>query len=156
MAPFTRHNRWAVSFFALPSARAVRARLVAAAAAAGVGVVLLAGCGGSTATVYTASATQSCLEQAGLEIVPVDKATDIVADNALGGSLAAKVGPNHVTISFGRSEGEAGVIERAYAKYGSRDVPIDQVLQRKGNAVLLWAGAPTPQAAAAVRGCLQS
>ncbi len=155
-ARFTGHNRWAVSFSELSTARNVRARFVAAAAAAGVGVVLLAGCGGSTAKVYPAAATQACLEQAGRKIVPVDKKIDIVAENALGGSLGAEIGPNQVTISFGRSDAEGAVIERAYTKYGSRDVPIDQVLQRKGNAVLLWAGAPAPQDADAVRSCLKS
>ena len=120
------------------------------------GVVLLAGCGGSTAKVYTAAATQACLERAGLKIVPVDEKIDVVAESALGGSLGAEIGPNRVTISFGRSDAEGAVIERAYTKYGSRDVPIDQVLQRKRNAVLLWAGAPAPQDADAVRSCLKS
>lgn len=152
---FSGHNRSAVSVSAYFSAYAGRVRLVAALAAAGAGAVLLAGCGGSAATVYTVVATKACLKKAGIAIVAVDEKIDIVAENALGGSLGAKVGQNRVTISFGRSDAEGSVIAGAYKKYGSRDVPINQVLQQKRNAVLLWAGAPSPQDADAVRSCLK-
>ena len=130
-------------------------RLGAALAAVAVGAVLLAGCGGSAAKVYTVAATKACLVQAGARIVAVDRTNDFVAENALGGSLGARVGENRVTISFGRSAAEGSVIAGAYRKYGSRDVPIDEVLQLKGNAVLLWAGAPSPQDTDAVRTCLK-
>ena len=153
-APFSGHNRSAVSFSASFPAHAGRVRLVAALAAVAAGAVLLAGCGGSAATVYTVAATRACLKQAGIAIVAVDEKIDVVAENALGGSLGAKIGQNRVTISFGRSDAEGSVIAGAYKQYGSRDVPIDQVLQQKRNAVLLWAGAPSPQDADAVRTCL--
>ena len=134
---------------------AARARLGAALAAVAAGAVLLAGCGGSSATVYTVAATQACLKKAGATIVAVDETTDLVAESALGGSLGAKIGQNRVTIAFGRSDAEGTVLAGAYKKYGSRDVPIDQVLQRKGNAVLLWAGPPSPQDTDAVATCLK-
>ena len=117
--------------------------------------MLLAGCGGSSAKVYTVAKTRGCLEQAGIAIVAVDQTTDVVAESALGGSLGARIGQNRVTIAFGRSDAEGSVLAGAYKKYGSRDVPIDQVLQRKGNAVLLWAGAPSPRDADAVSSCLK-
>ena len=154
-APFTGHNRPAVFFLAPSSAHSVRARLVAALVAVIAAAVLLAGCGGSAATVYTLAATKGCLEQAGATIVAVDKKIDVVAESALGGSLGARIGPNRVTIAFGRSDAEGSLLAGAYEKYGSRDVPIDQVLQRKGNVVLLWAGPPSPQDADAVRTCLK-
>ena len=119
------------------------------------GAVLVAGCGGSSAKVYAAAATQACLEQAGATIVAVDDKIDLVAESALGGSLGAKVGENRVTIAFGRSDAEGSVLESAYKQYGSRDVPIDHLLQRRGNAVLLWAGPPSPQDTDAVRSCLR-
>ena len=149
------HNRLAVSFSPFSSAHAARARLGAALAAVAAGAVLLAGCGGSSATVYTVAATQACLKKAGATIVAVDETTDLVAESALGGSLGAKIGQNRVTIAFGRSDAEGTVLAGAYKKYGSRDVPIDQVLQRKGNAVLLWAGPPSPQDTDAVATCLK-
>ncbi len=149
------HNRGAVTVPALLSAQAARARLVAALVAVAAGAVLVAGCGGSSAKVYEAAATQACLEQAGATIVAVDESIDIVAESALGGSLGAKIGENRVTIAFGRSDAEGSVLESAYKQYGSRDVPIDQVLQRRGNAVLLWAGPPSPQDTDAVRSCLK-
>lgn len=153
-APFSGHNRSAVSFSAPLRSHTARARLVVALAAVAAGAVLLAGCGGSAAKVYTVAATKACLKQAGIPIVAVDEKNDLVAGSALGGTLGAKVRQNRVTISFGRSDAEGSVIASAYEKYGSSDVPIDLVLQRKGNAVLLWAGAPSPQDADAVRNCL--
>lgn len=133
-------------------------RLVAAVLAAVVGLALalaVAGCGGGgSATVYTAEATKSCLQQDGVEIVPVDEASDFVAASALAGSLGARLALNRVTIAFGRDDAEGVLIEKAYAQYGSKDVPIAEVLERKGNAVLLWAGAPTTQDGEAVRSCL--
>ena len=138
------------------SAHAARARLVAALVAVVAGAVLVAGCGGSSAKVYAAAPTKACLKQAGATIVAVDETIDVVAESALGGSVGAKVGENRVTIAFGRSDAEGSVLAGAYEKYGSRDVPIDQVLQRRGNAVLLWAGPPSPQDTDAVRSCLRA
>lgn len=137
------------------SAHAARTRLVAALVAVGAGVALLVGCGGSSAKVSTVAATKACLVKAGIPIVAVDEVNDLVAESALGGTLGAKVGENRVTIAFGRSAAEGSVLANAYEKYGSRDVAIDQMLQREGNAVLLWAGPPSPRDADAVRSCLK-
>lgn len=130
--------------------------LLAAVLAAVVALALaVAGCGGGGGTkVFTASATKECLQKQGVQIVAVDEANDFVAASALAGSLGAKLSLNRVTIAFGRDDAEGTLIEDAYAKYGSKDVPIDRVLERKGNAVLLWAGAPTDQDAKVVRACL--
>ena len=126
-------------------------------ALAAVAVLVAAGCGGGgSEKAYGASATRSCLEKAGVEIVPVDESSDLVASSALGGSLGARLAANHVTISFGRDATEGDLLRQAYTRYGSRDVPIDQVLERRRNAVLLWAGAPTRQDADVVRSCLES
>jgi hypothetical protein len=132
--------------------------LVAAALAGALALALaMAGCGGGgTAKAYTVAATKACLEKGGIAIVPVDEANDFVAASALAGALGAKLALNRVTIAFGRDAAEGELIEKAYAQYGSKDVPIDQVLERKDNAVLLWAGAPTGQDAKAVRSCLKS
>ena len=154
-APSGGHNRLAVSFPAPSPAYAARARLVVALAALTAAALLLVGCGGSTAKVYTAAATRACLVRSGAAIVAVNEKIDVVAESALGGSLGARIGQNRVTIAFGRSDAEGTVLAGAYKKYGSRDVPIDQVLQRKGNAVLLWAGPPSPQDTDAVATCLK-
>lgn len=117
--------------------------------------VLVAGCGGGGTKAFTAEKTKACLEKQGVAIVPVDEANDFVATSALAGSLGAKLALNRVTISFGRDTAEGVVIAQAYAKYGSANVAIDQVLSRHGNAVLLWAGAPTVQDSKVVVGCLK-
>ena len=137
------------------SVRTGRARLAAGLALAAVALLALAGCGGGSGTAFTADSTKACLEKAGVQIVPVDTANDFVASSALAGTLGAKLALNRVTISFGRDDAEGQLIEAAYAKYGSKDVPIDQVLQRDGNAVLLWAGQPTKQDDDVVRSCLK-
>jgi len=137
--------------------RGGRSRLVAGSAVIAFAALALAGCGGVGGTKpYTPSATEACLKETGLKIVPVDVAIDFVASSALGGALAAKLALNSVTISFGRDAVEGSLIQKAYAKYGSKSVPIDQVLELRRNAVLLWAGAPSKQDAAVVRGCLKS
>ena len=136
----------------------LRSRGVAAAAAAAAVALLAAGCGGGgggAKAAYSADGTKACLEKAGVSIVAVDESSDLVAASALGGAVAAQLAQNRVTIAFGRDDAEGQVIEKAYTQYGSNDVPIDQVLQRKRNAVLLWAGAPTVQDADAVRSCLK-
>ncbi len=134
-----------------------RLRAVAGGAAvAAAAVLVVAGCGGGSEKAYSAEATEACLERAGLTIIPVDGSTDVVASSALGGSVSARLSLNKVTIAFGRSAAEGTVIEKAYATYGSQDIPIDQVLERRRNAVLLWAGVPTLQDGKVVRECLKS
>lgn len=138
------------------STRGRRLRPTAGVALAGAVALALAGCGGGGSKVYSALATKSCLEKAGAKIVPATEANDFVASSALGGSVGAKLASNGVTISFGRDNAEGNLIQKAYAKYGNKDVPIDQVLQRQRNAVLLWAGVPTPQDRDVVLKCLKS
>lgn len=139
-----------------PSLRAGRTRLFGGLALAAAAALAAAGCGGSGGgKTYSASATRACLEKAGVKIVPVDAANDFVASSALAGTVGAKLALNRVTISFGRDDAEGQLIQAAYAKYGSKDVPIDQVLERKDNAVLLWAGQPTKQDGDVVRSCLK-
>ena len=130
-------------------------RTVAGALVAGAAALLIAGCGGGGTKAYSAAATKACLEKAGVRIVAVDEKTDIVAASALAGAVGAKLALNRVTISFGRSDAEGALLQKAYAKYGSKDVPIDQVLERRRNAVLLWAGAPSAQDSDVVRACLK-
>lgn len=133
-----------------------RLRLVAGAAVVAIAALAVAGCGGGgSGGAYAVAQTKACLVKAGVRIVPVTEATDFVAASALAGAIGAKLALNHVTISFGRDDVEGALIQKAYAKYGSKDVPIDQVLERRRNAVLLWAGAPTPQDAEVVRKCLK-
>ena len=137
--------------------RGGRSRLVAGSAVIAFAALALAGCGGVGGTKpYTQAATRACLKETGVKLVPVDTAADFVGSSALGGALAAKLALNSVTISFGRNAAEGSLIQQAYAKYGSNDVPIDQVLELRRNAVLLWAGAPSKQDAAVVRSCLKS
>lgn len=139
----------------LSRSRASSWRRAGALGTVGIGVAVLAGCGSSPAKPYALGPTKTCLARAGAKILPVT-ARDIVASSALDGAFTAKLAMNKVTLSFSRDESGASLIQSAYTKYGSRDVPIDQVLDRRNNVVLLWAGAPTSQDAAVVQGCLKS
>jgi hypothetical protein len=135
---------------------ALPARWLLALAATGALAIVLGGCGGGPAKAYTVAATKACLEKAGARIEDAGGDTDFVASAALGGALGAKLAMNHVTIAFGRDAAEAGLLLKAYRKYGNKAVVIDQVLEQQRNAVLLWAGAPTPQDADVVHRCLKS
>ncbi len=120
----------------------------------GIGVALLAaGCGGGGPKEYTLADTKSCLrEAAGVKLSPQ---LDFVASTAPGGAVRAILGKNVVTISFGTTEAEAASLERGYRRVAGPRIPLQDVLQRKRNVVLVWAEKPDPQQADTIDGCLK-
>jgi hypothetical protein len=117
------------------------------------GVVFLAGCGSTT--LYKADKTRSCLtsEDATIQV----PAGDFVATAATGGAFVARLSDNHVTIVFGQKETEASDIAAAYQHFAASNVRanIQDVLERYGNAVLLWHLHPNSADLALVTGCLK-
>jgi hypothetical protein len=116
------------------------------------GVVLLAGCGGSS--LYTVAKTQSCLAS---EDAHIGGKLDFVASTATGGAFVATLSDNSVTIVFGAKQKDAADIATAYQRFALPNVRnnIQDVLERYGNAVLLWHLHPASADLALVTGCLK-
>jgi hypothetical protein len=122
------------------------------AAVLAVTVLLAAGCGGTTT--YSAAATRSCLEQAGVDVrgVPRD---DFVASTAEGGAFAAHFRDNRVTISFGLDRKGAERIVRAYQRFRGKNIGLEDVLHPRQNAVMLWALHPADANLQTIEACLK-
>ena len=119
---------------------------------------LVAGCGGSgddEPKAYVLAPTKRCLLAE--DSVKVDaKNVDFVATTALGGAMRVRVSAtNFAVLAFGDSEAEAQRIEEAYREFAGRSIPIDDVLVRKKNLVLVWNAPPTAEETNALFGCLK-
>jgi hypothetical protein len=128
----------------------------AAAVALAVGA-FVAGCGGSGGdepSSYALAPTRQCLvAEQGFE---VNRNVDFVATTALGGAIRVRVSAtNFVVMAFGNDETEAQRIEQAYRDFAGRSIPIDDVLQRQKNVVLVWNAGPSAEEEGAVTGCLK-
>ena len=120
-------------------------------------VAVAAGCGGSGADEperYRLEPTRDCLEQAAARVTTGD--LDFVASTALGGAMRVSLATeNFVVVSFGEDGAEAQRIENAYRRFAGRSIPIDAVLQRTKNVVMVWNAPPTGEEQDAVLGCLE-
>ena len=119
---------------------------------------LLAGCGGSGGdepSSYALAPTRACLQsEDGVTVNSKD--VDFVASTALGGAMRVKVSPqNFVVMAFGDDEAEAERIEEAYRDFAGKRIPIDDVLERRKNLVLVWNAPPTGEDEAALSNCLK-
>ena len=127
--------------------------LVAALAAA----PLAAGCGGSGAGAepdhYVLGPSRACLQTDGLRVTTTG--LDFVASTALGGAMRVRLATdNFVDVSFGEDADEAARIEAAYRRFAGKSIPIDDVLERTKNIVLVWNAPPAPEERDAIVGCL--
>ena len=129
----------------------MRPRLLAVSL--GLSLLVVAGCGGGT-KVYTADATRSCLQKAGVDVVPVPK-DDFIASSAEGGAFTARFRDNKVTISFGLDRKGAEHIVRGYQRFRGKNIGLEDVLRPKGNAVMLWALHPPDAYVSTIEGCLK-
>lgn len=118
-------------------------------------VLLLAACGKSTAPLYTKEATSACLRKAGLDPKPVTGTADFVANSATGGAFRVAVAGNRVTVSFGETVADADNIDDAYHRFRAKNVGIDDVLRRQGNAIMLWHEHPQDTQLGAITSCLK-
>jgi hypothetical protein len=129
----------------------------ALAAALAVGA-LVSGCGGSGGdepNAYRLTPTRQCLlAEKGVKVD--GKKVDFVATTALGGAMRVRVSAtNFAVMAFGNDEAEAQRIEEAYREFAGKSIPIDQVLERKKNLVLVWNAPPTGEEEDALASCLK-
>src|SRR5215218_465988 len=119
---------------------------------------LVTGCGGSGGdepSSYALAPTRQCLQsENGVEVDTHD--VDFVASTALGGAMRVKVSPqNFVVMAFGNDDAEGARIEQAYRDFAGKRIPIDDVLERKKNLVLVWNAPPTGEDESAISSCLK-
>jgi len=119
-----------------------------------IAALLGAGCGGgeSEPELYRLEPTRSCLEGAGLEVTTEE--LDFVASTATGGALRTDIAANHATVSFGETPEEAERTAEAYRNFAGPRIPIDHVLFRYENAVVVWGAPPSEEERTRVVSCL--
>jgi hypothetical protein len=128
--------------------------LAAALAAAG----MAAGCGGAGPNAeperYELGPSHACLEQGGVRVST--RGLDFVASTALGGAMRVRLATdNFVDVSFGEDAGEAERIETAYRRFAGRSIPVDDVILRTKNVVMVWNAPPSPAERDTLFGCLK-
>jgi hypothetical protein len=116
--------------------------------------VLVSACGGNSTGLYELEPTRSCLEDS--ELRPTERKVDFVASTALGGAMRVRIAHNDLSLAFGESEREAERIEQAYKRFAPQRFPIQDVLRRDRNVVMLWGVSPTIDELDAVNRCLRS
>ena len=118
-------------------------------------VLVVGGCGGRL-PVYELEATKRCLEEQGLTVSTRNQDLDFVALTALGGGLRTKVDDKVLGMAFGETAEDGERIENAYRRFAPKGYPIQDVIRRDRNAVMLWALPPTPEEHGLVTGCLKT
>jgi hypothetical protein len=133
-----------------------------------VGLAFVTSCGGDAPS-YSLISTYSCLKDHGAEVThDLDDLDffvfDPIAREAGAGALKADVGANSVVVVFERSVDEAKQTEAAYkttprevlnSTLGNPGPPIEDLLRRSRNVVVLWLTPPTDAATAELADCLR-
>jgi hypothetical protein len=115
-----------------------------------------AACGGGGTSLYTRAPSSACLQKQGVRVGPVSDTADFVAASATGGAFRAHLVQNDVTVSFGETQVDADNIDQAYRRFHAKNVGIDDILRRQGNAVMLWRTHPQDADIATITNCLKS
>ena len=113
------------------------------------GVVVAAGCGGGSPT-YAVGPTQICLRHHSVQVSRASRDLRYFWQSAPEGALNAKVAGNPVAIDFEQTGADADRTKSAY----EAGVSGNTVLEKHGNAVVIWRHAPTSAQRAAVKDCL--
>jgi hypothetical protein len=112
--------------------------------------------GGGRDGTFSRNASATCLRAAGAEVSTAQADLDYVAETASAGGIYATVDGETVTIAFSRTENDAERLEAAYKAFAEGfEVPVDDILKREGNAVLMWDATPTDEQVSTVEGCLK-
>jgi hypothetical protein len=122
--------------------------------------MVLAGCGGGSNAPYTAKASKACLVKKGFTGVTTDPAKiGFIAAFAQNGGIQARspLG-NELTIAFVQDAGAVADTERAYRKAAPAPLRshMSDIMESKGNAVLVWTVSPSQQDVSDAESCLSS
>jgi hypothetical protein len=123
-------------------------------------VAVLAGCGGSSSTPYTAAGTKACLVKNGFTGVTTEanKVGFIAAFAANGGIQARSPQGNVLTIAFTDSTDSVPGIEKAYRKAAPAKLRphMSDIMEAQRNAVLVWTVSPSQSELTTAESCLAS
>lgn len=96
---------------------------------------LVAGCGGSSAHLYSLAKTTACLKT---QPVRLGGPLDFVASTATGGAVKIHTKDNFLTLVFGSTISDANNIAAAYRRFAAKNVGVNDVLHQDENSVMLW------------------
>jgi hypothetical protein len=123
-------------------------------------VLVLAGCGGGSTSVYTAKGSAACFTKKGFTgVTTADAKVGFIASFAANGGLQARSpGGNVLTIAFTDSADTVAGTERAYRNAAPRSLRphMADIMEAKGNAVLVWTVSPTSQELSDAESCLKA
>ena len=115
-----------------------------------------ASCGGGGEREYGRDRTMFCLRDAGAQTSFEDEDLDYIAQEAGRGALRARLADQEVTISFERSSSDAERTAAAYRTFlETGGATAADVLERRGNAVVVWEKTPSDAEQRAVDDCLE-
>jgi hypothetical protein len=118
-----------------------------------VGSMLLAGCG-SSGKPFTLAASRACISKLGTVTAGKDL-NDPTAASVSGGALAVDVKGDSVTVMFHRTVGDAKRTLASAKLVGEAfGGPVNDITERIGTVVLVWANTPTQAQSSSVKDCL--
>jgi hypothetical protein len=122
-------------------------------------VLVVAACGQTAVKPYLPGPTAKCLRSAGFK-VSTGADVPLVPSTAPNGGLIAHTndGSNTLQIAFAADAGDAPHLEQAFRRAAPKALRahIQDVMRKKGNAVLFWTVSPTAAQEQTVFGCLRS
>jgi hypothetical protein len=106
---------------------------------------------------YSLQPTMSCLDARDRIRVTSDdgEIKDFIASSAPGGAMKVKFPRNVTVVSFGVTTQDAERTYRAYLRFAGGTIPVQDLLFREENVVLLWETPPSERDRLAVRDCLR-
>lgn len=124
-------------------------------------ILCLAGCGPPKAVTpghYTLKPTAACLRDSGLQVAVNPPSIDFITRTAPAGALRSSLDGKVLSIAFGNTEDDAGILVAGYRRSASTPLErrrLNSLLDREGNAVVYWHTEPNAGQATAVRSCLK-
>ena len=102
---------------------------------------------------YRLEPTRACLQEKQFAIRT--RGLDFVASTALAGAFRAAFDTNEVTVVFGNTATDAERTERAYRNFAPRRLNLGDLLVRRKNVVLVFAGKPSAEQLESITACLE-
>ena len=122
--------------------------------------LILAGCGGGGSKPYTAKASADCFTTKGFtRVTTAASKVGFIAGFADNGGLQARSASGNVlTVAFTAGADSVAGTERAYRKAAPKTLRphMSDIMEAKGNAVLVWTVSPTSQELSDAESCLKS